>query len=151
MKKMVLTTASVFALTIAGSGVGLAAGMSNTTANTPATRAAPNATAQGAQVSGSNWQANRATISESQKEEVQQELKRAGLYRGDVDGIFGPETRRAIAEFQRQHGLSQTGTLDQQTLTALNHMNNASGSNTTSGGSSTPAGPKSNAPLTPSR
>jgi peptidoglycan hydrolase-like protein with peptidoglycan-binding domain len=101
----------MFALAVAGSGVGLAAGMSNTTGNAPTTQVVPNATAmaQGAQVAAPNQQANRVPISGSQKEEVQQELKRAGLYRGDVDGIFGPETRRAIAEFQRQHGLSQTG------------------------------------------
>lgn len=31
------------------------------------------------------------------------------------DGIYGPETNRAVAVFQRKHGLSVTGITDQQT------------------------------------
>ena len=52
-------------------------------------------------------------------QQVQQQLQTAGLYRGAVDGQMGPETRRAISQFQRQRGLRSTGVLNQQTLSAL--------------------------------
>ena len=52
-------------------------------------------------------------------QQVQEQLQNAGLYRGAIDGQMGPETRRAVSEFQRQHGLRPTGVLNQQTLSAL--------------------------------
>ena len=42
-----------------------------------------------------------------------------GLYNGSLDGAVGPETQRAIAEFQKTNGLKPTATLDQQTADAL--------------------------------
>jgi len=50
---------------------------------------------------------------------VQEQLAREGYYRGQIDGVFGPETRAAIAEFQSNRGLRVTGSLTQQTLAAL--------------------------------
>jgi hypothetical protein len=50
---------------------------------------------------------------------VQERLARDGYYRGQVDGVFGSETRAAIAEFQSNRGLRVTGSLTQQTLAAL--------------------------------
>lgn len=35
------------------------------------------------------------------------------------DGIYGPETMRAVTLFQRRHGLSPTGITDQQTWEAI--------------------------------
>ena len=35
------------------------------------------------------------------------------------DGIYGAETRDAVREFQRTHGLPVTGEIDYQTWTAL--------------------------------
>lgn len=51
--------------------------------------------------------------------QAQQILQRDGLYRGRIDGILGPETRRAIARFQRQNGLRVTANLDQRTMASL--------------------------------
>ena len=50
---------------------------------------------------------------------AQQRLARDGYYRGQIDGVFGPETRAAIAQFQSNHGLRVTGALTTDTLQAL--------------------------------
>lgn len=50
---------------------------------------------------------------------AQDRLARQGYYLGEVDGIFGPETSRAIARYQGTHGLRVTGTLTSDTLQAL--------------------------------
>ena len=50
---------------------------------------------------------------------VQQMLNAVG-YNLSVDGISGPATRRAIADFQASHGLSADGIVGPQTLSALN-------------------------------
>jgi peptidoglycan hydrolase-like protein with peptidoglycan-binding domain len=56
---------------------------------------------------------------------VQQNLKQAGLYRGRVDGVWGPATEAGVRNFQQQHNLNATGQLDQDTLTAMNLGNGA--------------------------
>ena len=50
---------------------------------------------------------------------VQQRLAREGYYRGQIDGVFGQETRAAIAQFQSNHGLRVTGALTNEMLAAL--------------------------------
>jgi hypothetical protein len=50
---------------------------------------------------------------------VQTALQQQGYYRGDVDGLIGPVTRGAIADYQRDHGLYTTSTIDQPTLQSL--------------------------------
>jgi len=50
---------------------------------------------------------------------VQEMLKRAGLDVGPIDGILGPRTAAALREFQRQHGLPQSGEPDEATLREL--------------------------------
>jgi hypothetical protein len=50
---------------------------------------------------------------------VQTQLAKEGYYRGEIDGILGPETRRAIVSFQSDHGLRVTGNLTQETLSTL--------------------------------
>src|SRR5438105_1781620 len=50
---------------------------------------------------------------------AQQQLAGQGYYRGEIDGVFGPETRRAIMRYQMDHGLSVTGRLNVDTLRAL--------------------------------
>lgn len=41
--------------------------------------------------------------------DVQQRLARAGYYHGAIDGVRGPETRRAIRSYERAHGLRADG------------------------------------------
>ena len=50
---------------------------------------------------------------------AQERLSKQGYYRGAIDGVFGPETRRAITRFQSEHGLRETGYLTSDTLQAL--------------------------------
>jgi len=46
-------------------------------------------------------------------------LQQEGYYHGEVDGLIGPLTRGAIADYQRDHGLYMTSTIDQPTLQSL--------------------------------
>jgi hypothetical protein len=50
---------------------------------------------------------------------VQAALQQQGYYQGEVDGLIGPFTRDAIANYQRDHGLYTTSTIDQPTLQSL--------------------------------
>src|SRR5271166_2499318 len=50
---------------------------------------------------------------------VQRALARRGYYKGRIDDKLGPETRRAIREFQRKEGLRASGRLDSATIKKL--------------------------------
>ena len=50
---------------------------------------------------------------------AQEQLARQGYYRGEIDGVFGRATRRAIMRYQGDHGLRVTGTINTETLHAL--------------------------------
>lgn len=50
---------------------------------------------------------------------AQQQLARQGYFRGEIDGVFGPETRRALTRYQNDHGLRVTGSLTTDTLRTL--------------------------------
>jgi len=50
---------------------------------------------------------------------AQERLAREDFYHGQIDGIIGPETRRAVARYQSSHGLRVTGDLTTDTLQDL--------------------------------
>jgi hypothetical protein len=50
---------------------------------------------------------------------VQASLQEQGYYHGEVDGLLGPLTRAALADYQRDHGLYTTSAIDQPTLASL--------------------------------
>lgn len=50
---------------------------------------------------------------------VQSALQQQGYYQGDVDGVLGPQTRAALAEYQSAQGLEPTGAVDEPTLETL--------------------------------
>jgi len=50
---------------------------------------------------------------------VQTALQEQGYYHGEVDGLLGPLTRAAIADYQRDRGLYITSAIDEPTLAAL--------------------------------
>ena len=50
---------------------------------------------------------------------AQLRLRQLGYYYGRVDGSFGPQSRKALVRFQRDHHLPRTGWLDQRTVRAL--------------------------------
>lgn len=45
----------------------------------------------------------------SEVTQLQQYLKSLGLYSGNIDGIFGPQTQNAVRSFQTQQGISADG------------------------------------------
>jgi len=50
---------------------------------------------------------------------VQTELQNQGYYQGEVDGLLGPLTRAAIADYQADHGLTTTSAIDEPTMSSL--------------------------------
>jgi len=44
--------------------------------------------------------------------EVQRRLARAGYYHAPIDGILGPQTRRAIRAYERDHNMPGYGVID---------------------------------------
>jgi hypothetical protein len=50
---------------------------------------------------------------------VQASLQAQGYYEGEVDGLLGPLTRAALADYQHDHGLYTTAAIDQPTLASL--------------------------------
>jgi len=51
--------------------------------------------------------------------QVQENLRRMGYYRGQVDGLSGPSTRAAIRAYQIDRGLQVTGRIDSELLEDL--------------------------------
>ncbi|QZT35371.1 spore cortex-lytic enzyme [Caldalkalibacillus thermarum TA2.A1] len=51
--------------------------------------------------------------------DVQHRLQQLGLYQLSMDGVYGSQTRQAVAQFQRQYGLPVTGSVDLKTLRTL--------------------------------
>ena len=50
---------------------------------------------------------------------VQSRLARRGYYRGPIDGVLGPGTRRAIRAFQYDEGMPASGWIDGRLLSEL--------------------------------
>jgi Putative peptidoglycan binding domain len=50
---------------------------------------------------------------------VQEQLAAAGYYVGPIDGILGPMTREAIANYQADNGLAITSAIDEPTLATM--------------------------------
>lgn len=56
-------------------------------------------------------QAMQGALSRGQKRTIQQSLRNMRHYRGLIDGIFGPQTARAISSYQESVGATVTGVL----------------------------------------
>jgi peptidoglycan hydrolase-like protein with peptidoglycan-binding domain len=128
--KSLLIAVSVLALT---SGAAFAQG-----AQSPAMPAAPS-TGNSSGTAGHSWGTHGATAEHSSYKvrQAQQALKHDGLYKGRIDGINGPQTRSAVAQFQKQHGLKQTAQLDPKTMQKLEKQSGSmpgAGSNMSGGG-----------------
>src|ERR1017187_6605661 len=50
---------------------------------------------------------------------IQTALQQQGYYQGDIDGLLGPQTRAALAQYQQANGLETTSAIDQPTVEAL--------------------------------
>jgi len=104
IRKLILGTASVLAL-----GIGVAALDFSADADDVAHE----------QLEPSHHWLNAANPSKDDIRWAQVELRMIGLYDGSLDGIAGPETRRALLRFQKSNGLERTATLDQQSADVL--------------------------------
>lgn len=97
---------------------------------------------------GSNYSNGSASgqqpeLSQDTTRQVQQELQQDGMYKGRVDGVWGPQTQSAVRQYQQQHNLSTSGQLDSQTLASLNVGNDQGGQssyNNTNGMTGNPNG-----------
>lgn len=67
----------------------------------------------------------------SEVTQIQKKLKNWGYYFGEVDGIFGTQTKNAVMLFQQKNGLSVDGIAGLQTLRAMgiSSTSTSSGSN----------------------
>ena len=69
---------------------------------------------QGGNGSRSYDQSTAVTVAD-----VQDQLTRAGYYHGKIDGVLGPETRRALLRYQSDKGLGVSGSLTMETRRSL--------------------------------
>jgi peptidoglycan hydrolase-like protein with peptidoglycan-binding domain len=96
----------------------------------------------GARLNTGGGSTSALNLSETQIREIQTVLIQKGFDIGRPDGRLGPRTVRALTAFQRKQGLTATGRIDHQTVTALgvSNMGGAQGGATTGQG----GGAKSN-------
>lgn len=71
----------------------------------------------------------------SEVTQIQTKLKRWGYYTGNVDGIYGSQTRDAVKYFQRKNGLTVDGIAGPATLKAMGIYSSGSSSSSTSNSS----------------
>lgn len=62
---------------------------------------------------------NPENLSRSKIAEIQYILSQVGLYKGEIDGLFGNKTKSAIEEYQRQIGLEVNGVLSSSLRASL--------------------------------
>jgi Putative peptidoglycan binding domain len=62
-------------------------------------------------------------LGRDQVRQAQVALKEKGFDVGELDGVLGPRTRKALIAFQRQQGSEPSGQFDQRTATALGISN----------------------------
>lgn len=60
-----------------------------------------------------------AVVEKPSPQQIQEALKNAGLYDGNIDGSIGPKTKRAIEAFQTQNGLTADGKVGAKTWAKL--------------------------------
>jgi len=58
-------------------------------------------------------------ISQITPKKIQVALKKAGFYKGPVDGKIGKDTKNAIKEFQKKNGLESDGVIGKKTWAEL--------------------------------
>ena len=66
-----------------------------------------------------NTDNNSVPAADPTVEATQEELAQQGYYNGPVDGIFGPTTRDAVANYQIANQLNVTGSLSPDTMQSL--------------------------------
>lgn len=67
---------------------------------------------------------------------VQKKLRQWGYYEGEVDGIFGSGTKKAVIKFQQKNGLTADGIVGEKTAEALGLQLSSSNGSSSSGSDS---------------
>jgi Putative peptidoglycan binding domain len=140
MRKLILTTASVLALSLAAGGAyaqgpagssaqpaaqpqsGMSTGAQTDMTKSPQGDAsmaqqndlkAPQATENQNQSQAMQDQNPGATanMSKAQVKQLQERLRAEGLYRGRIDGVLGPKTKQAMDEAQQKSGAENNSTV----------------------------------------
>lgn len=109
LRKCVLGTASVLALGIGGAALDYAADAGDAV---PGASMPPLSQASESQPASDIFR----------KDDIrwaQVELRYRDLYKGSLDGVMGPQTKRALARFQMTNGLDRTASIDARTWEAL--------------------------------
>lgn len=70
---------------------------------------------------------SRLGSSGSEVRKIQERLKKWGYYKGEVDGVFGAETQKAVKNFQKNNSLTADGIAGSATLKAMG-ISSSSGS-----------------------
>lgn len=73
----------------------------------------------------------------SEVRQIQTKLKNWGYYSGNVDGIYGTQTKEAVIWFQRRNGLAADGIAGPATLKAMGIFSSGSSGNNSSAHSQT--------------
>jgi len=128
IRKLILGTASVLALGICGTALDFSANADDIPNASPGP-AYHRLNAANLSKDDIRW---AEFLSKDDIRWAQLKLHMIGFYDGSLDGVVGPETKRAILGFQKSNSLERTGTLDQQTANAL------TGDTVVGQGSSTP-------------
>ncbi len=63
----------------------------------------------------------------SEVRQIQTKLRQLGYYKGSIDGIFGPDTKKAVISFQKSCGITADGIAGPKTLLYLG-LGSSSGS-----------------------
>ena len=111
LRKMVLGTASILALGIAGTALDYAADAGNAVNASNMPQAQAFETSHVSRTDGS--------LRKDDIRWAQVELRNRGLYNGSLDGVLGPQTKQALDQFQAKNGLNRTSSLDARTWDAL--------------------------------
>ena len=133
MKRILLASAACFALSLPAAAL---AQTNNAQPNPP-----PQSQSQATNPSANQQQAQMiepSKLSKEQIREIQMKLNKDGFSSGHVDGVWGPDTDKAVMDFQKAKNLPGDGKLNQQTLADLgvklnNQSTAASNKNETTG------------------
>ena len=63
--------------------------------------------------------ANKREVRMPNAAEIQTALKKAGLFKGMIDGKIGPETKEAVRKFQQANGITPDGVVGSRTWALL--------------------------------
>lgn len=129
MKKLAVTTiASLFVLAAFAEGAFAQAGGSGTTGTgqtpagstpSPGTSGAQKQPEKAMEKPGAERGAGGQAADAETIKQAQEQLKSAGFDPGPTDGIMGPQTQKALKDYQQSKGLKASGQLDQETRQAL--------------------------------